>query len=57
MFIAVTCFAIAIAVPYWIPKRQVLTLNDAYVGYYRGLGLTQLSLIGLRRLFRPIPDI
>lgn len=40
LFFAVACVAIAIAVPYWIPKRQVLTLNEAYVGYYRGLGQT-----------------
>ncbi len=54
MFIAVACFAIAMAVPYWIPKRQVLTLNDAYVGYYRGLGLTQRRGYFGRNWFRVV---
>lgn len=54
MFIAVACSAIAMAVPYWIPKRQVLTLNDAYVGYYRGLGLTQRRGYFGRNWFRVV---
>lgn len=40
LLVAMAIVAVAIALPYWIPKRQVLSYNDAYVGYYRGLGLT-----------------
>lgn len=41
--VVVACVAIAIEIPYWIPKRQVLSVNDAYIGYYRGLGLIDRS--------------
>ena len=40
-FIASTCVIVALAIPYWIPKQQVLSVHDAYVGYYRGLGITE----------------
>lgn len=38
LLIVVAFVAVFLAIPYWIPKHQVLSINDRYTGYYRGLG-------------------
>lgn len=43
LLVIVTLCALGIAVRYWVPKSQVLEIHDSYVGYYRGLGITDGS--------------
>jgi len=38
LLVLVTLCAVGIAVPYWIPKSQKLSIHESYIGYYRGLG-------------------
>ena len=38
LLILVAVCGLVLGAPYWYPKSKTLSINDRYVGYYRGLG-------------------
>lgn len=56
LIVLATVSAVGAVVSYWVPKSQVLPINDSYVGYYRGLGMTDESGYFGKNWFRIVVD-